>query len=251
MRHYLITLFLIILIPFPSALAGISSASRLPFAETVLGARFANITLPYDACPVISLLQDNRGMLWLGTKRGLVCYNGHTFHLCYYTLGKSDENTIQALAQPDSGHLYAATDNGIRVLSLDTWRFEEPPMALRRLKAVRSIAVSGGKLWIGMRNDGLYAYDIVRGTLVKQSLPKGDDALMTVLCSTSDGLLIGSFAVSTATMPPSITFARCNSRVSTCHRYSVCIMTLRPTVCGLVRQGVYCATIRVPIRPKQ
>ncbi len=194
MRHYLITLFLTILISFPSASAGTPSAGRLPFAETVLGERFANITLPYDACPVISLLQDNRGILWLGTKRGLVCYNGHTFHLCYYTLGKSDENTIQALAQPDPGHLYAATDNGIRVLSLDTWRFEEPPVALRRLKAVRSIAVCGGKLWIGMRNDGLYAYDLARGTLVKQPLPKGDDALMTVLCSTSDGLLIGSFA---------------------------------------------------------
>ncbi len=194
MRHCLITLLLIILIPFSPALAGTPSADRLPFGETVLGARFANITLPYDACPVISLLQDNRGMLWLGTKRGLVCYNGHTFHLCYYTPGKSDENTIQALAQPDPGHLYAATDNGIRVLSLDTWRFEEPPVALRQLKAVRSIAVSGGKLWIGMRNDGLYAYDLARGTLAKQSLPNGGDALMTVLCSASDGLLIGSFA---------------------------------------------------------
>ncbi len=194
MRHTIYTLLLLLFLPLFPASATTSSASRLPFAGSALGERFTNITLPYDACPVLSLLQDNRGMLWLGTKRGLVCYNGHTFHLCYYTPGKSDENTIQALVQVDSGHLYAATDKGIRVLSLDTWRFEEPPVALRQLKAVRSIAVSDGKLWIGMRDDGLYTYDFARGTLVKQPLPKGGDALMTVLCPTADGLLIGSLA---------------------------------------------------------
>lgn len=74
--------FTIIALAFAAA-GSASAAPSLPFAaETQV--RFRNLTLPNDANFVQTLLQDSRGMLWLGTKRGIFCYNGYSFHRCYY-----------------------------------------------------------------------------------------------------------------------------------------------------------------------
>ena len=42
---------------------------------------FDNIRLPFDDNQVNAIFQDNRGMIWLGTKRGLYSFNGYDFTL--------------------------------------------------------------------------------------------------------------------------------------------------------------------------
>ena len=38
---------------------------------------FHNIKLPFDANVVNAIFQDSNGLIWIGTKRGLVNYNGY------------------------------------------------------------------------------------------------------------------------------------------------------------------------------
>ena len=62
---------------------------------------FMNLKLPYDANTVNTIYQDNNGLMWIGTKRGLINYNGFNYHLCYFGKNIPDENTIQAIIQID------------------------------------------------------------------------------------------------------------------------------------------------------
>ena len=41
---------------------------------------FTNISLHVDANLVNAIFQDQEGMIWLGTKRGLYSYNGYDLH---------------------------------------------------------------------------------------------------------------------------------------------------------------------------
>ena len=69
---------------------------------------FHNIKLPFDANVVNAIFQDSNGLIWIGTKRGLVNYNGYNYHLCYFGKNMPDENTVQAIVQ--YGHyLYIGT----------------------------------------------------------------------------------------------------------------------------------------------
>ena len=52
---------------------------------------FCNMKLPFDANVVYTIFQDSNGLIWIGTKRGLVNYNGYNYHLCYYGKNMPDE----------------------------------------------------------------------------------------------------------------------------------------------------------------
>lgn len=96
------------------------------------------------------------------------------------------------MVQVGADRLYAATDKGIRILNLDTWAFEPLPRALMGLRAVRSLAVFDGKLWIGMRDEGLLAYNLSTGKLSQVPVRPGKKGLMCVLQPAEDWLYIGS-----------------------------------------------------------
>ncbi len=135
--------------------------------ESDYGNNFKNLQLPYDANIVNVIYQDSNGLMWFGTKRGLINYNGFNYHQCYYGKNIPDENTIQTIVQADDNYLYAGTDNGIRKLNLHTWQFENINKALASIKAVRVLAMFDNKLWIGTRDEGLFYYDSQKGKLHK------------------------------------------------------------------------------------
>lgn len=58
---------------------------------------FYNIKLPFDANVVNTIFQDSNKLIWIGTKRGLVNYNGYNYHLCYYGKNMPDHNTYKLL----------------------------------------------------------------------------------------------------------------------------------------------------------
>lgn len=41
---------------------------------------FQKLQLPYDATGIRSILQDETGMMWIGTSRGLFSYNGYNLY---------------------------------------------------------------------------------------------------------------------------------------------------------------------------
>ncbi|MDW5289197.1 two-component regulator propeller domain-containing protein [Formosa sp. PL04] len=65
---------------------------------------------------VISILQDNQGFMWFGTRYGLNKYDGNTFKNYNYNSEDSlslSHNWIKALAKDTSGDIWVGTKNGL------------------------------------------------------------------------------------------------------------------------------------------
>lgn len=152
-----------------------------------------NIRLPYDANIVKAIMQDRQGLMWIGTKRGLVCYNGYDTHLCYYGEGHPDGNVVQAIVQVSDTYLYIGTDGGLHKVNLNTWKIVPCEAELRAIKAVRSLALHDGKLWIGTRDDGLYRYDL-GSHILDHPMPPGDGRQMVnAIATVGDKVFIGYY----------------------------------------------------------
>lgn len=154
---------------------------------------FLNLKIPYDANVVNTVYQDSHGLMWIGTKRGLLNYNGYNYHLCYYGKNMPDENTIQAIIQTDDSHLYIGTDNGLRKFNLTNWTFETIDKALTTVKAVRALALFDGKLWIGTREEGLCAFDMRTKRLNKFSPKEFPHKMIYALLPVANSLYVGSY----------------------------------------------------------
>ena len=153
---------------------------------------FYNMKLPYDANVINTIYQDSNGLIWIGTKRGLVNYNGYNYHLCYYGKNMPDENTVQTIVQSNN-FLYVGTDNGIRKLNLLTWKFESTNRELSKVKAVRALTVFDGKLWIGTRDEGLLYYDMQAKRLHKISSKIFQHKMVYALLPVNHKLFVGSY----------------------------------------------------------
>jgi ligand-binding sensor domain-containing protein len=68
---------------------------------------------------VLSLYQDAKGYIWMGTHSGVVRYNGQNTHL-YSTANGLASNSVFDIAQDNDGIFYFATPNGISVLENDS-----------------------------------------------------------------------------------------------------------------------------------
>jgi signal transduction histidine kinase/ligand-binding sensor domain-containing protein/DNA-binding response OmpR family regulator len=153
---------------------------------------FKNIVLPFDANIVNTIYQDQQGIMWFGTKRGLFNYNGYNIHE-YINDKKSDGNSILTIAQIDSQYLSIGTDYGLLWFNLKTEQYEDIHPELEILKAIRSLAFFDNKLWIGTRDEGLYYYDIYSKELHKLALENIDETLIYALEPADDKLFVGSY----------------------------------------------------------
>lgn len=144
---------------------------------------FTNIRIPYDANVINCIFQDSQGMIWLGSKRGLLGYNGYDFHQFSY-------NAVQAIVQVGN-NLCIGSDNGIWWLNLNTGLQENFYKKLDNIGAVRSLAIWDGNLWIGTRDDGLFAFDFKTEELHKL-FANNKETIVFALEETYIGLFSGT-----------------------------------------------------------
>lgn len=120
---------------------------------------FKNIYLPIESNIINIVFQDNTGMMWIGTKRGLFTYNGYQI----YKL--SIDPTIEyinvtTILQLNEQYLCIGTDRGLRFFNLLTEQFENLHPATQCVKSVRSMILWDNKLWLGTNKEGLIYYDL-------------------------------------------------------------------------------------------
>ncbi|PLX31344.1 MAG: hypothetical protein C0600_06010 [Ignavibacteria bacterium] len=124
---------------------------------------------------VLSVLQDSRGYLWLGTHDGLNKFDGYGFRIFRkdsddpYSL---NENIITALAEDRDGNIWIGTGGG-GVNILDP-RNERMVRLLSRINVqysrsggvINALCVdNAGTLWIGTDGDGLIGFSPVDSSL--------------------------------------------------------------------------------------
>lgn len=164
-----------------------------PFVGNYTYHSFTNLSLPLNANIVYSFFQDEQGMMWLGTKRGLFSYDGYSLQRHASDEYGTDDNSIQAMVQLERGILCLGTDVGLSWFDLEHERCIPLPEALHRIGAVRSLMLFAGELWIGSRDEGLWAYHPKHGTLRKVELPGRAESIIYALQPVGEKLYVGGY----------------------------------------------------------
>lgn len=144
-------------------------------APPVLASRFERV-LEDQGLPgrsVTALLVDRAGFLWIGTRAGLVLFDGYETRVFQHDLadaGTLADNSIRTLYEDRQGHLWVGTNaGGLNRLDRATWRvtrFQHDPANPRSLSHNSVYAVLEdwrGQLWVGTQ-EGLNRFDRATGT---------------------------------------------------------------------------------------
>ncbi len=132
-----------------------------------------------------SLLEDQRGYLWIGTRGGgLSRFDGEEFQT-FTTRQGLVNNYVQALHEDPYGHLWIGTDQG--ACKYDGLRFEELDLGTEIPAMVRAFASDQDRLWLGT-DQGLFVYQ--DSQLSSVSLPSRNPDIFSLLMD-EDTLWVG------------------------------------------------------------
>ena len=117
---------------------------------------------------VLTIFQDSRGFIWLGTEDGLDRYDGLSFTSYKYDAkdpASLPNNMVWAIAEDAQGDLWVGTEGG----GIARWDHERDHFvrlgagkgaSLRIPPRVRALLVAGdGTVWIGTKDEGLARLD--------------------------------------------------------------------------------------------
>lgn len=109
------------------------------------------------ALPVMGLMQDAQGNLWIGHNKGAAIYRDGKFQRAFAGPARSDRR-VWAFAQDGAGVVWAATNNGLARWENGSVRFFREADGLPTVR-LRTLAFDrDGVLWIGTSGGGLVAY---------------------------------------------------------------------------------------------
>lgn len=154
---------------------------------------FRQIPLDADASRVTSVIQDDRGMIWMGTNRGLYSYDGYTVY-AHNKGPKQVESTIYCGLVIGGRSLYLGSDNGLIIYNYHTDSYQ--PLPTKFPKDIRAMAQDGNTLWIGSLG-GLYRYSLTTHTIRKydnqhfRHLP--NNTIYTIIKGTDGRIYIGTY----------------------------------------------------------
>ncbi len=117
---------------------------------------FDNINLGADATSIGCFLQDNNGLIWIGSDKGLFSYDGYSARQ-HFRFGTPQNARIHCGLTVGSKYLYLGSDDGIHIYNYHTDHYEYAEVVFPR--DVRCMALHDDILWIGSLN-GLYTYNV-------------------------------------------------------------------------------------------
>ncbi len=120
--------------------------------------------------PVMAILKDRRGILWIGTIGGLKRYDERQGTVTFYTHDPTNpaglgNHVVNALCEDRSGNLWIGTDNGLDCLRdgyepfLHYRHDPDDPTSLSNNRIKCIYQASDGVLWIGTDGGGLNRLD--------------------------------------------------------------------------------------------
>lgn len=116
---------------------------------------------------VTSIIQDDKGFMWFGTKDGLCRYDGKSFktfmHDPRFTAGLGN-SLIKRLVQDHGHRIWVGTDSGLYIYDPETEHFSGVPLYAADGKPVtKPISILDcdreGRVWIVVENGDVFCYD--------------------------------------------------------------------------------------------
>ncbi|NDV94279.1 hybrid sensor histidine kinase/response regulator [Dysgonomonas sp. 521] len=117
---------------------------------------FINIIPSAEVSTVNSFVQDNQGLIWIGTNKGLFSYDGYSAQQ-HFTFGEKSNTLIHSMLVYEDYYLLLATDNGLLIYNYKTDQYEEDNTDFP--SDIRAITIRDNILWMGTL-DGLFRYNL-------------------------------------------------------------------------------------------
>jgi signal transduction histidine kinase/ligand-binding sensor domain-containing protein/DNA-binding response OmpR family regulator len=162
MRRFLITIFFSLILVFPAFWANAQPDNMsLRYLRTEEGLSQNEVT---------SIIQDNEGFMWFGTRSGLNRYDGYKFLVFDQVPGDSSSlvnTSIERIYKDSKGIIWIGTkSNGISRYNPVTGKFLNIPFngtsahnILPDKRVLSFCEDSNGEMWIGTWNGGLLKYN--------------------------------------------------------------------------------------------
>lgn len=154
---------------------------------------FTNIIPSSEASTVNCFAQDTQGLIWIGTNKGLFCYNGYSTQQ-HFVFGEKTNTLIHTIVTYGDSHLYLCTDNGILIYNYKTDRYEETDVEFPL--DIRAISKQDNYLWIGSLG-GLYRYNTNTKQLDNISNRKDSglphNTIYSIITSRDNTLYVGTY----------------------------------------------------------
>ncbi|MDH3434839.1 MAG: hypothetical protein OEM60_13320, partial [Gammaproteobacteria bacterium] len=154
--------------------------------------RFDHVTLDdgLSQSTVLSVLQDSRGMLWIGTENGLNRYDGYEFEVFRRERGNPDSlssDFIFDIEEDRTGNLWIATNGGGLVKfdrttnRFSAFRHDAANSDSISSNIVRRILIDdSGAIWIATRGAGLDRLDPATGVFTRVRFGQSGDVPVNV-----------------------------------------------------------------------
>ncbi len=168
--------------------------------------------LPYNGAindNRIPLLEDHKGLIWIGSMNGLACFNPVTGKFSYFTHQANDpgsisDNAITALYEDAAGFLWAGTSAGLNRFDRKLTNFKKFYASATDHQSlsnnfIRAIAADpSGFIWIGTEGGGLNRGVLTPdGKLVTEAFTSknngpGHNIVLSLMVDKSENLWIGT-----------------------------------------------------------
>lgn len=150
---------------------------------------YENISLGSTASTSYCFLQDPKGMIWIGSEKGLFSYDGYSAQ-AHFTFGKVGNIGMHCMEMADSSRFYIGTNSGLLLYNFRTDAYEETGIDFHG--DTRALLMRGGVLWIGSA-DGFYTFNQNTGDLseVKAALPHR--TVYSFATASNDEIYIGTY----------------------------------------------------------
>ena len=132
-------------------LADTVSAQYLPF-------RSYSIEIGLSESVAHTMVQDQKGYIWVGTGYGLNRFDGQRFKQYYEENGLSN-NRVNALHQDGAGRIWIGTDSGITIFEGDTLYTPDYLGRFSRYAITAIFLDREGNAWIGTDGNGIWKAD--------------------------------------------------------------------------------------------
>ncbi|HMB41453.1 MAG TPA: two-component regulator propeller domain-containing protein [Balneolaceae bacterium] len=141
LRFFISLIFLI-------SLADVVFAQYLPF-------RSYSIELGLSESVAHTMVQDEKGFIWVGTGYGLNRFDGQRFKQYYEEDGLAN-NRVNSLHQDSKGRIWVGTDTGISIFENDTLFTPDYLNRFSRYSITAIFIDSNGNAWIGTDGNGIW-----------------------------------------------------------------------------------------------
>ncbi len=113
--------------------------------------RFENISLEAGSSVISAMDQDSKGMLWIGSYKGLYTYDGYNAYQ-HFEFGTSSNTRVNCLKAVDDNYIFLGTDEGLLVYDINKEIYQPSDSiinGLSSIKDVRAILIDKENMWIG------------------------------------------------------------------------------------------------------